>query len=757
LRTGRLLYLPHHLCHAASAFRVSGMDAAWVLVADGRGDRESASVFRAERGAIHPVDTLLSLEDRSIGGVYEGVTRLLGFGSHGQGSVMALASFGAPSVPFDAHLGVRDDGEVEVHEHGIDEAFADRRRRPEEPLDARHRDLAASLQRGLERVAIALLRRSAGDGPLDGLCLAGGVMLNCRMNERLRRTFQPAAIFAQPGANDAGTALGAALEADAALAPPGFRHPPMTHAYLGPAFDDGAIEAALRRARVRYRRVDDVASETAELLLAGKVVCWFQGRMEFGPRALGARSILADPRDPAMHARVNAIKKREPWRPFGPSILAGHERDWFDDGFDARFMLFTMPVRPDKRARIPAVVHVDGTTRPQVVHPETAPRYHAMISAFYAKSGVPMVLNTSFNQRGEPIVCTPEDAVVAFLGLGADALAIGDFLVEPLAAELPSPPADADLAALPGGRRLLLRLSTECDLACTHCTLRDLVDDRARRRLPATRTTAEALEALREGRRACCDELVILRGEAALREDLPLLVSRARAMGYRYVQLQTSGVSLASRARLEPLLGRGPGEGVDAFEVTVLGADERTHDALSRRPGTLRAQWTALAALVRAGKDVLATVPVLAGNHTTLPAIVAMLQKVGVRRLQLSFPRPVELASGVPEAGLLRLSVAAPRIAHAARLAAQAGLSVSTEGVPHCHLPAELRGAGEAAEDFGRHRVDDLHLVHEAADRARDADRPAPPPCRACSARAVCPRTWGAYLELHGSDELQPL
>jgi predicted NodU family carbamoyl transferase/MoaA/NifB/PqqE/SkfB family radical SAM enzyme len=726
------------------------------------------------------------------------VTRLLGFGAHGQGSVMALASFGAPTVPFDEHLGVREpsraarDGRIErrdadegdadvggadagagdadageaagrgrptlvVHEQGLDARYADRRRAPDAPLEARHHDLAASLQHGLERVAIALLARNAGEGPLDGLCLAGGVMLNCRMNERLRRTFRPAAIFAQSGANDAGTALGAALEADTALAPAGFRHPPMTHAYLGPSFDDDAIERAIQRSGLRYRRVADVAEETASLLAAGKVVCWFQGRMEFGPRALGARSILADPRDPAMHARVNAIKQREPWRPFGPSILAGHEEEWLDGGFDARFMLFTLPVRPERRARIPAVVHVDGTTRPQVVHAETAPLYHAMISAFFAKSGVPLVLNTSFNRRGEPIVCTPQDALAAFRGLGADALAIGSFLVDPALETATGEPADGALAALPGGRRLLLRLSTACDLACAHCTLRDLADDRARRGLPAARTTAEALRALREGRQAGCDELVVLRGEAALRDDLPLLVARARAMGYRRVQLQTSGVSLASRARLEPLLGRGGAGGVDAFEVTVLAADEPTHDALSGRPGTLRAQLTALAALTRAGKDVLAVVPVLAGNRARMRAIVALLQRAGVRRLQLSFPRPVELGAGVPEAGLLRLSDAAPAIARAAQVAAEAGMSVSTEGVPHCHLPEALRGAGESAEDFARHRVDDLHLLHDAADLAREEERPTPPPCRRCAARARCPRTWGSYLELHGSDELRPL
>ncbi|MDD5628147.1 MAG: carbamoyltransferase N-terminal domain-containing protein, partial [Elusimicrobia bacterium] len=320
LRCGRVAYLPHHLCHAASAWRVSGLGDSWVLTVDGRGDRETAAVFRASRGRLRQVRELLSLDDRSIGGVYETVTRLLGFGAHGQGSVMALASFGQPDCDLSDFLSWR--GELSIHEAGLAERFAALARAPGSPLTRRHQDLAASLQAALEEFLLAWLRDCGVRPGAEGLCLAGGVALNCRLNSRLRDELRPRAMFVQPGANDAGTALGAALEAAAASGT-------MRRADLGPGFTPEQAEAALRHAGLPFRRPGSVAAAAARLLARGRVVCWCQGRMEFGPRALGSRSILADPRRPEMHGRVNRIKGREPWRPFGPSILAGHEPDWF--------------------------------------------------------------------------------------------------------------------------------------------------------------------------------------------------------------------------------------------------------------------------------------------------------------------------------------------------------------------------------------------------------------------------------------------
>jgi predicted NodU family carbamoyl transferase/ferredoxin len=743
VRAGRVVYVPHHRAHAASAWRLSGGADAWVLTVDGRGDRESAALWRGEGGALRLAHTLLALTDRSIGGVYEGVTRLLGFGSHGQGSTMALASFGAPTVDLSAALG--DDGARTVaHESSLD-ALSSYRVAAQGDLTQSQKDLAASTQAALEGAVGAFVARGVGDARVDALAVAGGVALNCRMNESLRQRFGLAEVFVQPGANDAGTALGAALEAWARF--DDRPTPRMAHAMLGPSFDDDAMERALRHAGLRYTRADDIADEVAGRLARGEVVCWFQGAMEFGPRALGGRSILADPRDPAMHARVNAMKSREPWRPFGPSVLAGHEGDWFERAFDARFMVFTLPVRPEKRALVPAVVHVDGSARPQVVHAETHPRYHAMISAFGARTGVPMVLNTSFNRRGEPIVCTPEDALESFLALGADALALGPFLVEPRAEAVAVH--DVALAALPGGRRLALRLTTETDLAPAHDTLADL---RARTRGRA-RAPDEALRALAEGRRAGCDELVVMRGEATLRPELPSLVRRARAMGYRYVQVQTDGHALAHAPRREALLAAG----VDAFEVTVLAGEEALFDRLSGVPGSFRPTVLALQALARAGRVSQVTVPLLRGNLRGLGGVVAMLAKLGVKRVQFGFPRPVELRDGVMIDEVPRLEVASAYLRQAMALAARSGLAVTTEAVPFCHLPPEARGGGEAAQDWSRHRVDDLHVLHESVATARATQRPDPPPCRGCAARDACPRTWAMYFELVGSDELRPL
>ncbi len=747
VRAGRVLYLPHHRAHAASALRASGRLDAWVLTVDGRGDRECAAVWRATDGVLSLVDSVLALTDRSIGGVYSGVTSLLGFGSHGQGSVMALASFGTPSVDVSRHLAMRDDGTLVAHEEGFNDTFAAYARAPDAPIERRHQDLAASVQKALEDTVVALLRRAVGDGPLDALCLAGGVALNCTMNERLRREFAPGAMFVQPGANDAGTAFGAALEAWAMHMGETARSPALTHAGLGPDFDDASIERALKRSKLRWRRVDDVAEETARRLAEGQVACWFQGPMEFGPRALGARSVVADPRNAAMHARVNAMKQREPWRPFGPSVLAGREGDWLDRAFDSRFMLFTLPVIESQRARVPAVVHVDGTTRPQVVHPTEQPRYHAMISAFERITGVPMVLDTSFNRRGEPIVCTPADALDCFVGLGADLLAIGDFVVErPPGPALAPTASDAALAALPGGRRLSLRLTTRCDLDCGHCTLRD-------QRERPDRSTEEALRSLAEGREAGCDELVILRGEATLRRDLAALVGRARRMGYRFVQLQTDGKALAAVGLRDELLRAG----VDAFEVQLLAADEATHDRLAGATGAFRATATAIKALAASGRQLLVTVPVLRGNLRGLATTVAFAKHLGATRVQFNFPRPVELPGRVVTDAVPRLALAALAVRQAAKVAAQQGVTVTTEAFPLCALPLELHGSPDATEDWARHRVDDLHLTHDALDGVRATQRPEPPPCRGCGARERCPKTWATYFELFGSDELRPM
>jgi len=744
LRAGRVVYLPHHLCHAASAWRVSGQKSSWILTVDGRGDRETASVFRAARGRVRAVRDVLSLTDRSIGGVYETVTRLLGFGAHGQGSVMALASFGKPALDFAPYLSWRGRRGPTVHERGLAERFAAFARRPGGPVTRAHEDLAASLQAALEETILALLSDAGLTRGAD-LCLAGGVALNCRMNARVRRAFRPRQMFATPAANDAGTALGAALEAAAGAGLPAAA--PLAHALLGPDYSEREIEAALKHAGLPYYRARDVAAETAQLLADGSVACWFQGRMEFGPRALGARSLLADPRRPEMRDRVNEIKEREDWRPFGPSVLAGHEEDWFSDAFDSRFMLFALTLKAERAARVPAVAHVDGTSRPQSVHRETSPLYHALIEAFHTLTGVPMVLNTSFNRRGEPIVCTPADAASCFLDMpDADVLAMGPFIARRPAADAPRPDEGAEraLAGLPGGRRLMLRLTASCDTDCVHCTLRDIahLEDRS---------FDGALRSLAEGRRAGCSELVVMRGEAASWPGLADLLRRARGMGYRFVQLQTGGRALgreAARRELLPLL--------DALEITLYSADAQTHDALTRAPGSFRQTVIGARAAAAAGREVVLNVPVLRRNREGLERVVALAAKLGARRVQFGFPRPVETKEGVEASALARLSDVSPFIRAALNAAARAGLAASTEGVPFCHLDPEQRKGPDAEEDWKRFRVDDLDRLEESLDPRRAGARPEAPACRGCRLRESCPRTWALYLALFGGAELAP-
>jgi carbamoyltransferase len=289
-------------------------------------------------------------------------------------------------------------------------------------------DFAAAAQEALEaaifRVAQSALEASGA--PL--LCLGGGVTLNCSANGRLLASGAVPALHLFPATGDGGLSAGAALLAAAEAGGP--RPAPVVHAYQGPEYDAGACEAALREAGgVRWRRVGDPAAHAAGLLAAGEVIGWFQGGMEMGPRALGNRSILADPRQEATRDRVNRIKNREPWRPLAPVVPAGRAAEFFELRGESPFMLQAVQVRSEARARIPAVVHVDGSARPQTVAAGQNPRLHALLEAFGARTGVPVLLNTSFNDADEPIVCTPGDAIRTFLRTGLDALLLGDFEV----------------------------------------------------------------------------------------------------------------------------------------------------------------------------------------------------------------------------------------------------------------------------------------------------------------------------------------
>ncbi len=423
-------FVEHHLAHEASAFLAAPFDDTAVLTMDGRGEGVTTSMGRFTGGEYQ---RLRQVElPHSLGLLYEAVTDWLGFlHSSDEYKVMALASYGKPEYVdvFRDIVRFHRDGIYTVEAPRLVERFGPPRERGA-PLDQRHFDIAHSLQRVLEETVLQLaawLHRQTG---LRNLSMAGGVALNCVMNSVLRDAGPFDEVWVQPAAGDAGTALGAALWIDYRERGDRKRHWTMDHAYLGPAYSDEEIEHFLRWSKVPFRRLDDIAGETADLLAAGKVIGWYQGRTEFGPRALGARSILASPVDPAMQAKLNEIKDREDFRPVAPVVMEEHVNDWFVDGKVAPFMLFVFDVRAEKAARIPAVRHVDGTARVQTVNRGQHLLYYDLLDAFRQRTGVPILVNTSFNTRGEPMVNSPRDAVESFWTSPLDALVIGPFLVE---------------------------------------------------------------------------------------------------------------------------------------------------------------------------------------------------------------------------------------------------------------------------------------------------------------------------------------
>jgi carbamoyltransferase len=301
---------------------------------------------------------------------------------------------------------------------------------PESDVEDRYKNIAFAVQDACEEAMLGLAKIALERTGCHNLCLAGGVALNSKANGKILAAGFIDKLFIQPAASDEGVALGAAL---APYLESGERLPlkHMRQVYLGNAYEDAEIEKVLRTYKLRSTRLGNVAGTTADLLAAGKILGWFQGRMEFGPRALGSRSILADPRDPEMNAKVNnAVKFREWWRPFAPSMLAEVAGEFMESVTDSPFMILASAVKAEKRSVIPSVTHVDGTARPQTVEKDVNPLYWQVIREFGKRTGVPVILNTSFNLRGEPIVCSPTDAIRTFFSSGMDALIIGSFLVE---------------------------------------------------------------------------------------------------------------------------------------------------------------------------------------------------------------------------------------------------------------------------------------------------------------------------------------
>ena len=421
-------FVEHHLSHEASAFLAAPYRESAVMTLDGRGEIATTS-FGHFSGTQYRRLSQVQVP-HSLGLLYEQVTDYLGFlHSSDEYKVMALASYGDPvhASAFRNLISLRG-GAYEIQRPDLAAMFGPARPRGG-PLEKKHFDIARSLQLVLEECAIELARWLKGETGAENLAMAGGVALNCVMNARVRDAGGFRSVWVQPAAGDAGTALGAALWTDW-QSRGRVRAWHMDHAYLGPSYGDEEIEAFLRRGKLPYRRLNDVARETAAILARDKIVGWFQGRMEFGPRALGARSILASPLSPDMQQRLNEIKDREDFRPVAPVVLEEEAGRWFVNGAFSPFMLFVYDVAPDKAHRIPAVRHVDGTARIQTVNRRQNPLYYDLLKAFQEKTGVPVLVNTSFNTRSEPVVCTPRDAVECFWTSPIDALVIGSFALE---------------------------------------------------------------------------------------------------------------------------------------------------------------------------------------------------------------------------------------------------------------------------------------------------------------------------------------
>jgi carbamoyltransferase len=419
-------WVPHHVAHAASGTFASGFDPCSVLVLDGRGERAShlAGAFADGRLDVLAAQAL----PHSLGLLYEELTAHLGFRrSSDEYKVMAMASYGRP-----AHLDafrelVRTDGDGGFTVEPVDFSHFAPALDGGDEFTSAHADLASTVQARLEEVLVELAGWLHGRTGHRDLVLAGGVALNCVANSRIWREGPFERVWVQPASGDSGTALGAALHVAREL---GDRPGPMQTAALGRGWDDDALQARLRTAGVAFERPDDVADAVAEALAANGVVAWFQGRSEFGPRALGHRSLLADPRNSANLEKLNDIKGREQFRPVAPMVLADRAPDIFEGGpIPSPFMLFTHRVKDGWEERIPAVVHVDGSARIQTVDRDREPLVARMLERFEARTGVPVVVNTSLNTAGRPMVDDPRDALECFGSAPVDLLAIGPFVV----------------------------------------------------------------------------------------------------------------------------------------------------------------------------------------------------------------------------------------------------------------------------------------------------------------------------------------
>lgn len=447
LPSDKVFFVEHHLAHAASAYYLSGYSDAAIMSIDGSGEFTSTFFAEGHDGKIRKIKEI-DLPD-SLGRFYSTMTAYLGFDPNdGEYKLMGMAPYGDPSKADISDLiscngnGFKTNPEyiwpIRSRRYKSDSMIPKKLvekfgpPRSGDDLSEPYIHIAAATQKTFEDIVLKLMERYLGDilkANGGRLVFAGGCALNVVLNRRLMEHPLVKELFVQPASHDAGTPLGAAVYVANML---GDRISPMNDVYLGPEFSDSEIEEVLKVSKgIIYKRSADIEKEAAGLLADGKVVGWFQGRLEFGPRALGNRSILGNPAIRGTSDRINEmVKFREKWRPFCPSMLRECAKDILGRDIDAPFMTLSFVITPSWKDKIPEVVHVDGTARPQTVTKESNPRFYRLIKYFHEKTGIPVVINTSLNRRGEPMVSSPEDAVRMYLGSGLDYIAIGDYLVE---------------------------------------------------------------------------------------------------------------------------------------------------------------------------------------------------------------------------------------------------------------------------------------------------------------------------------------
>jgi len=450
---GPVKFYRHHLCHLASAYYPSGFDEALLVSLDGMGEMETGMYAKGKNGDIDIIhqDTQYP---HSMGLLYSAITFYLGWKHHcDEGIIMGLASYGNPhaTIPHQTQTYyevfseiIQEDGDFgyiinedwiayhQVRNKWVSDKFYEvfgPKRNYEDEITQHHKDIAAALQLRLETIVLKHLKNLRDAYGIDKLCIAGGVGLNCSMNGAIERSGIFDEIFVQPASGDDGSTLGACLLATQSA---GITLKPKKNHnyYLGSTFSDQEIEDAVKASGLTYHKYDDVFEATASILEEGQIIAWFQGRPEFGPRALGNRSILTKPYPASMKDYINAkVKFREEFRPFAPAVLKEHCSDYFDIKQESPHMLIACHVQPDKKEVIPAVVHTDDTCRVQTVGEDNNYRFRKLLEAFYKKTNVPVLLNTSFNVKGQPIVNTPEEAINCFKSTAIESLVVGDYIL----------------------------------------------------------------------------------------------------------------------------------------------------------------------------------------------------------------------------------------------------------------------------------------------------------------------------------------